>query len=49
MAKTRVVVTVDPNKRKNKHTSQGNGGSRNTVVRRKQGKKQFKRYRGQGK
>ena len=49
MAKTRVVVTVDPNKRKNKHPSQGNGGSRNTVVRSKQGKKQFKRYRGQGK
>ncbi len=49
MAKIRAVVTVDPNKRKNKHTSQGNGSSRNTVVRGKQAKKQFKRYRGQGK
>ncbi len=48
MAKKREVTTVDPNRRKTKHTSQGNGKSSNTVPRNKHHKKQFKRYRGQG-
>jgi hypothetical protein len=48
MAKVKQVITIDPNRRRTKHTSQGNGRSANTVVRSKQGKKQFKRYRGQG-
>jgi hypothetical protein len=48
MAQKKTIIIVDPNKRKAKHTSQGNGKSSNTFPRGKHKKKQFKRYRGQG-
>ena len=48
MAKIKTVVSIDPIKRKAKHTAQGNGGSANTVPKGKRRKQQFKRYRGQG-
>lgn len=46
MAKKKEILAVDPEKRKNKRTSIGS--SRNSYPRNKHKRKQYKKYRGQG-
>jgi hypothetical protein len=46
MAQKKTIIAVDPEKRKNKRTSIGS--SRNTYPRNKHKRKQYKKYRGQG-
>jgi|TARA_A100001515_G_C4432249_1_gene164107 hypothetical protein len=46
MAVKKTIITIDPQKRKNKRTSIGS--SRNSYPRNKHKRKQYKKYRGQG-
>jgi hypothetical protein len=46
MAVKKTIIIIDPQKRKNKRTSIGS--SRNSYPRNKHKRKQYKKYRGQG-